>query len=685
MTDTLSTNTIPTDITQEVTTLYKQLHYHNKLYYVRDTPEIPDAEYDKLFQRLKQLETRYPALLTPESPTQRVGAPALSEFESITHLQPMLSLDNAFSLDDLEAFDQRLKDRLKNTADIEYSCEPKFDGIAACVVYKNGILDSAATRGDGFVGENITQNMRTVGSLPLKLIGENIPSLLEVRGEVYMPKKGFEALNKKAAEKGEKGFVNPRNAAAGSLRQLDSNITAKRPLIFCAYSVGTFENTNKTPHAITTHSDMLNKLEGFGFVVSDQRKVVNNITGCHAYFDDMATKRMDLSYDIDGIVFKVNAFTLQQQLGFVSRAPRWAIAQKFPAQEALTILNDVEFQVGRTGTITPVAKLEPVFVGGVTVSNATLHNRDEIARLDIKLGDTVIVRRAGDVIPKVASVVQSKRPKNAKNIVFPTQCPVCRSPIIELDDEAALRCSGGLVCAAQRKELIKHYCSRKAMNIDGLGEKIIAQLVDEHIVKDLSDLYTLDVTTLAALERLALKSATNIIEAIEQSKKTTLAKFIYALGIREVGVATAKNLAQYFGVLEDIIKAQKDTLEKVDDVGPIVANRIHDFFIESNNIAVVNKILNAGVHWDDVLPINQGEMPFEGDTYVITGSFANYSREELKAWFETRGAKVAGSVSAKTSYLVAGEKAGSKLTKAQTLDITIVNEQGLIELIQKYD
>lgn len=675
---------VPSSIVAEVASLHKQLNYHNKLYYLGDSPEVTDSEYDQIFHRLKKLEETYPQLITPSSPTQRVGAAPLDTFESITHLQPMLSLDNAFSQEDLIAFDKRVKERLKTSDDIQYSCEPKFDGIAVSVVYKNAKLVSAATRGDGIVGENITQNMKTLGSLPLELLGDEVPHLLEVRGEVYMPKKGFKRLNANAATAGESGFVNPRNAAAGSLRQLDSAVAAKRPLIFCAYSVGVLEVEDTHPVELNTHSEMLNYLNTLGFLVSDELKVVENIEGCHQYYSYLGEKRAQLSYDIDGIVFKVNSFSQQDALGFVSRAPRWAIAQKFPAQEETTVLNDVEFQVGRTGTITPVAKLVPVFVGGVTVSNATLHNQDEINRLGVKIGDTVVVRRAGDVIPQVAAVISSKRPKNAKAIIFPTSCPVCKSPATKEADEAALRCTGGLICAAQRKEAIKHYCSRKALNIDGLGDKIIAQLVDREFVSDISDLYGLTQETLESLDRLAEKSALNIVEAISVSKKTTLAKFIYALGIREVGTATAASLAAHFKSLDAVSGASSEALEEVNDVGPVVAQHIVTFFKQETNKRVVKNIIDAGVFWD-AIPQEDVVKPLASLTYVITGSFDAFSREDIKHWLEVRGAKVSSSVSSKTNFIIAGEKAGSKLTRAKDLGINILGAKELVALMSEHE
>ncbi len=675
-------SSLPAAIREEAAQLHSLLHHHNKQYYVEDAPEIPDSEYDRLFYRLKAIESDYPQLMTPQSPTQRVGAQPISAFKQVVHLKPMLSLDNAFSDSDMQAFDKRVRERLKSDDSVEYSCEPKFDGIAASVIYKNGKLDVAATRGDGLVGENITHNMRTIGSVPLELTCDNAPVLLEVRGEVYMPKAGFERINRQAIEKGDKPFVNPRNAASGGLRQLDPKITAKRPLVFCAYSLGVVEYASEqTP--LLTHSDTLNYLEELGFVVSKERSVAINIDACHIYYEQLAQKRAALPYEIDGIVFKVNRFDLQDTLGFVSRAPRWAIAQKFPAQEELTTVNHVEFQVGRTGSITPVAKLAPVFVGGVTVSNATLHNRDEVNRLGICIGDTVIIRRAGDVIPQIVSVVVGKRPSTSQVITFPASCPECGSDVVEVEGEATLRCSGGLVCPAQRKEAIKHFCSRKALNVDGLGDKVISQLVDKNHISNPAQLFDLNKEMLSSLDRLADKSAANIISALEQAKTTTLPKFIYALGIREVGVATANNLAHHFYTLHAISDASLDALEEVSDVGPIVAKYVYEFFNQADNILVVEQLIKAGITWPAIAKPAEGSQSLANQTYVITGSFEGISRDEIKAILEQQGAKVAGSVSKKTQFLIAGEKAGSKLTKAQDLGIEILHQADLTALLNR--
>ena len=534
-------------IVAEAEQLRAEIHDHNYRYYALDEPQVPDAEYDRLMLRLREIESQYPELITPDSPTQRVGAAPLSAFATVQHEMPMLSLDNAFSDDELINFNRRIQDRLKHTDHIEFACEVKLDGIAVSLLYRDGILVRGATRGDGARGEDITQNVRTIDSIPLRLRGKGFPAVLEVRGEIYMPKSGFEKMNDQAREKGEKLFVNPRNAAAGSLRQLDPRITASRPLEMCAYSVGLVDGVPAEHPWPTRHSDILYALRDWGFLVNREMVVAKDIEECIAYYRKIQDKRMSLTYDIDGIVFKVNQRELQEKLGFISRAPRWAIAYKFPAQEEMTQLLDVEFQVGRTGAVTPVARLQPVFVGGVTVSNATLHNRDEIQRLGLKIGDTVIVRRAGDVIPQIVGIVDVKRPDSARDVVFPDHCPVCGSPVETVPGEAVARCDGGLICPAQRKEAIKHFASRKAMDIEGLGDKLVEQLVDQGYIKAVADLYQLTREQLASLERMGEKSADNLLNALEKSKQTTLEKFIYALGIREVGEATARNLALHFG------------------------------------------------------------------------------------------------------------------------------------------
>ncbi|VUD48061.1 DNA ligase [Thalassocella blandensis] len=666
----------PADVVERHNELKQTLNHHNHQYYVLDEPEIPDAEYDRLFQELKTLEGEYAELVSPDSPSQRVGAAPLSAFETVRHEMPMLSLDNAFSAEDLRAFDKRIRERLKSVDAIAYACEPKYDGIAISLLYRDGILVRGATRGDGETGEDITQNVKTIGTVPLKINADDVPSLLEVRGEIYMPHRGFEKFNQQAQDKGEKVFVNPRNAASGSLRQLDPAITAKRPLVLCAYSIGVVDGGAMPAQ----HSKILDKLGQWGFHISEHRRVANDIEGCLEYYAYLENLRPDLPFDIDGIVFKVDAIETQQQLGFVSRAPRWAIAHKFPAQEEVTVLRDVEFQVGRTGAITPVAKLEPVFVGGVTVSNATLHNKDEINRLQVKIGDTVVIRRAGDVIPQVVSVVKSKRPDGAKDIVFPEACPVCGSPVAAKEGEAVYRCDGGIVCEAQRKEAIKHFASRHALDIDGLGDKIVEQLVDKGLVHSVADLFTLQHKDLAGLERMGSKSAENLLAALEKSKETTLARFIYALGIREVGQATAKNLAQHFGTLDKVREASDETLQTVTDIGPIVAGFIVEFFEQSQNNEVVDALVKVGVTWPDV-EVKQ-DQPLKGLTYVLTGTLEKMTRQEAKEILEAHGAKVSGSVSAKTHCVVAGPGAGSKLSKAQDLGVEVIDEDAFIAFVE---
>ncbi|WGL17413.1 NAD-dependent DNA ligase LigA [Microbulbifer bruguierae] len=671
------TKNIPTEKQQRAQELHDILNRANYQYYVLDSPELPDAEFDRCMRELQQLEAEFPALITPDSPTQRVGAAPLAAFDQITHEMPMLSLDNAFSDEELEDFDRRIRERLNSPASVEYACEPKLDGIAISLLYRDGLLQRAATRGDGSVGENITQNVRTIHSVPLKLLASDVPAVLEVRGEIYMPKAGFAALNEKARAAGEKLFVNPRNAAAGSLRQLDSRITAQRPLELCAYSVGLVEGD--LPER---HSDILEQLNRWGFRINSEMAVVDDIKGCIDYFRQLGDKRAQLPYDIDGIVFKVNSIPLQKRLGFVARAPRWATAYKFPAQEEMTRLLDVEFQVGRTGAVTPVARLEPVFVGGVTVSNATLHNRDEIERLGVKIGDTVIIRRAGDVIPQVVSVVEIKRPADARDIEFPTHCPVCDSPVEATPGEAVARCSGGLICSAQRKQAIKHFAARRAMDIDGLGDKLVEQLVDEGLLKSVSGLYHLSLPPLIALERMGEKSAQNLLDALEHSKHTTLPKFLYALGIREVGEATARNLARHFGDLEHLMEADTEALQQVDDVGPVVAHYVAEFFEQPHNLEELAALQQAGVHWESEKQDTSAQ-PLAGQTWVLTGKLETLSRNEAKDYLQRLGAKVAGSVSANTHTVVAGPGAGSKLNKARDLALPILDEEGLMAMLRE--
>ncbi len=660
--------------------LKDELNKHNHSYYVLDQPTIPDSEYDRSMRRLQGIEQQHPELVSDDSPSQRVGGVALASFSQVSHAVPMLSLDNAFNKEELEAFDRRISDRLnyKDDQQIDYVCEPKLDGVAVSLLYKEGLLVRGATRGDGKVGEDISANVRTIKSIPLKLSGVGIPELLEVRGEIYLPRGGFDKINALAIAKGDKPFVNPRNAAAGSLRQLDSKITASRPLEMCAYSVGQFQG-GETPDS---HLNMLKALGGWGFKINGYVEAVQGIASCEAYYERMQERRDQLPYDIDGIVYKVNDLALQQRLGFVAKAPRWAIARKFPAQEEMTQLLDVEFQVGRTGALTPVARLAPVFVGGVTVSNATLHNGDEIARLGLCIGDTVIIRRAGDVIPKVAAVVLDRRPADAKPIVFPANCPVCQSPVRRVEGEAVARCSGGLFCGAQSKEAIKHFASRKAMDIDGLGDKLVELLVDQGLIYSPADLYELTADKIAGLERMGEKSAQNLIDSIAASRHTTLGKFLFALGIREVGEATGETLSRHFGSLERIIAADQDALLEVDDIGPVVAYYIRDFFRNPDNLSIINALRESGVSWDDIDISAQDSQPLKGQTWVLTGGMEIMSRAEAKDRLQKLGAKVAGSVSAKTTQVVAGPGAGSKLSKAQSLDIPVFDEKQFLAFLE---
>ncbi|MBS6284920.1 MAG: NAD-dependent DNA ligase LigA [Haemophilus parainfluenzae] len=664
---------------QQIDTLRQDLRRYEYEYHVLDNPTIPDAEYDRLFHQLKALEAEYPELITADSPTQRVGAKPLSGFTQIRHEIPMLSLDNAFSDEEFYAFVKRIEDRLIRLPEpLTFCCEPKLDGLAVSILYVNGILTQAATRGDGTTGEDITANIRTIRNIPLQLLMDNQPECLEVRGEVFMPHEGFERLNQQALEKGEKTFANPRNAAAGSLRQLDPKITSKRPLVLNAYGIGIAEGVDLP----NTHYDRLQWLKSIGIPVNPEIRLCNGTDEVLDFYRDIQNKRSALGYDIDGTVLKINDIALQEKLGFISKAPRWAIAYKFPAQEELTRLNDVEFQVGRTGAITPVAKLEPVFVAGVTVSNATLHNGDEIERLDIAIGDTVVIRRAGDVIPQIIGVLHDRRPADARPIIFPKTCPVCDSAIVRIEGEAVARCTGGLFCAAQRKEALKHFVSRKAMDIDGVGGKLIEQLVDRELIHTPADLFKLDLTTLTRLERMGAKSAENALASLEKAKNTTLARFIFALGIREVGEATALNLANHFKTLEALQNADLEALQQVPDVGEVVANRILAFWHEAHNVAVVNDLIAQGVHWETVETKEVIENRFKGKTVVLTGTLTQMGRNEAKALLQDMGAKVSGSVSAKTDFVIAGDAAGSKLTKAQELGVAVLTEEEFLAEIQ---
>ena len=665
-----------TNIQTQIDNLRKTLRQYEYEYHVLDNPTVPDSEYDRLFHQLKVLELEHPEFLTSDSPTQRVGAKPLSGFSQIRHEIPMLSLDNAFSDEEFNAFVKRIEDRLiVLPKPLTFCCEPKLDGLAVSILYVNGILTQAATRGDGTTGEDITANIRTIRNIPLQLLTDNPPARLEVRGEVFMPHAGFERLNEYALEHGEKTFANPRNAAAGSLRQLNPNITSKRPLVLNAYGIGIAEGV-ELPN---THYARLQWLKSIGIPVNPEIRLCNGTNEVLDFYRDIQNKRSSLGYDIDGTVLKINDIALQNELGFISKAPRWAIAYKFPAQEELTVLNDVEFQVGRTGAITPVAKLEPVFVAGVTVSNATLHNGDEIERLNIAIGDTVVIRRAGDVIPQIIGVLHERRPDNAKPIIFPTNCPVCDSQIIRIEGEAVARCTGGLFCAAQRKEALKHFVSRKAMDIDGVGGKLIEQLVDRELVHTPADLFKLDLTTLTRLERMGAKSAENALNSLEKAKSTTLARFIFALGIREVGEATALNLANHFKTLDKLKAADLEQLQQVPDVGEVVANRIFVFWRETHNVAVVDDLIAQGVHWETVEVKEASENLFKDKTVVLTGTLTQMGRNEAKALLQQLGAKVSGSVSSKTDFVIAGDAAGSKLTKAQELNITVLTEEEFLE------
>lgn len=670
---------LTTELMENIELLRQKLRQYEYEYHVLDNPSVPDAEYDRLMNELKNLEWQYPELITSDSPTQRVGAKPLSGFAQITHEIPMLSLDNAFSDEDLDGFLRRMESYITaNPSDLEFCCEPKLDGLAVSILYENGVLTQAATRGDGSTGEDITANIRTIRNIPLKLNIATPPIRLEVRGEVFMPQAGFDELNHKALIKGEKTFANPRNAAAGSLRQLDPKITRQRPLVLNAYGIGVYESDDELP---STHYERLQWLKSLGIPVNSEIRLAKGKAELLAFYAEIQDKRPKLGYDIDGTVLKVNDVQLQEQLGFISRSPRWAIAYKFPAQEEMTLLNDVEFQVGRTGAITPVAKLEPVFVAGVTVSNATLHNGDEIERLGIVIGDTVIIRRAGDVIPQIVGVVTERRPNNAKKITFPTACPVCNSAVIRMADEAVARCSGGLFCEAQRKEALKHFVSRKAMDIDGVGEKLIEQLMERELVHTPADLFKLDQTILMRLERMGEKSAQNALNSIEKSKNTTLQRFLFSLGIRDVGEATALNLANHFGSLDAIRQATFEQLKEVQDVGDVVANRIVSFWQESHNVEVVEDLIAQGVHWENVVKEEIVDNPLKDKNVVLTGTLTQMTRDEAKALLQRLGCKVSGSVSSKTDYLIAGEKAGSKLAKAQELGIAILTEADLVKFL----
>ncbi|NOL50184.1 NAD-dependent DNA ligase LigA [Pelistega europaea] len=664
--------------------LRDEIRRHDYAYYVQDAPTITDNEYDGLMRQLQAMEAEHPELITPDSPTQRVGGAPLREFATIQHAQPMLSLGNVFSEEELKAFDKRIRDDLMGAEllqpgeQVEYDCELKFDGLAMSLRYEKGVLTHAATRGDGQIGEDVTANVRTIPSVPLRL-NAPYPEVLEVRGEVLMNREDFFVLNERQSRKGEKTFVNPRNAAAGSLRQLDPRITAQRPLRFFAYGWGEIRFTEGQSFDIgQTQSERLAYFSQAGFVVAKQRKVVRGVAGLYQFFKDVSSWRAELPFDIDGVVYKVNSLTQQQALGFVSRAPRFAIAHKFPAEEARTVITDIDIQVGRTGALTPVARLKPVFVGGVTITNATLHNEDEIRRKDVWIGDTVIVRRAGDVIPEVVRAIPELRPANARPFVMVDRCPVCHSTVERLPDEAVTRCTGGLFCEAQRKQSIMHAVSRKALNVDGLGEKLVIQLVDVGLVHSIADVYKLTVEKLIGLDRMGRKSAENLVSAINVSKQTTLARLIYSLGIRHVGEATARDLAGHFGTLDALSQASMENLLAVNDVGPVVAESIVRFFAEAHNQEVIHALLAAGVEVEENVKTEASQNDaVSGKTFVLTGTLPNWKRDEAAQYIMAAGGKVSGSVSKKTDYVVAGAEAGSKLDKAQSLGVAVIDEEQL--------
>lgn len=667
-----------TDAKKQIETLRSSIRYHNYRYYVLDDPQIPDSEYDRLMRELQSLEKKHPKLVTVDSPTQRVGAAPLKTFGGVEHTVPMLSLSNAFSEQELIAFDQRVRERLGIDRPIEYTAEPKLDGLAVSLTYRDGVLVQGATRGDGSSGEDITQNIRTITSVPLRLVGKNMPALLEVRAEVYMPGKAFMEFNAQAGSRGEKTFVNPRNAAAGSLRQLDPRVTAQRPLAIFCYNI---VRSVGVPLA-GEQQEVFTQLKNWGLRVCPQNEVVIGSTGCFEYYHKTQDMRDSLPYEIDGVVYKVNQLDWQRRLGFVARAPRWAIAYKFPAQEELSRVQEIVFQVGRTGALTPVAKLEPVFVGGVTISNASLHNMDEVRRKDVRSDDWVIVRRAGDVIPEVVKVIKERRSVHARELTLPKHCPVCGSDVVRVEGEVVVRCSGGLFCSAQRKEAIKHYASRRALDIEGLGNKLIEQLVERGLVEHIDDIYDLGIEQLAGLERMAEKSAKNLISALEVSKKTTLARFIYALGIRGVGEATAQALARHEGTLERLMETDVESLQLIPDVGPIVARQINIFFDQAHNREVIHKLRKAGVQWPQQSVVVTQDTPLAGNTYVLTGTLEGLTREEAKRRLQVLGAKVSSSVSKKTTAVIVGENSGSKLSKAESLGVEILNEKQFMHLIE---
>lgn len=665
---------------RRVADLRALLERYNRRYHALDDPEVPDAEYDRLLVELRALEARHPELCTQDSPTQRVGAAPVAAFGAVRHRLPMLSLDNAFTVEEVQDFDRRVRERLESTLPIRYSAEPKLDGLAVSAVYENGVFVQGATRGDGETGEDVTLNLRTIEALPPRLLTSSPPQLLEVRGEVYMPLAGFERFNQEAVARGEKAYVNPRNAAAGSLRQLDARMTAARPLDLFVYGVGYVE-AGTAGTLPGQHSEVLQALAAWGFKICPQARVVDSVEGCLEFYRNMAEVRATLPYQIDGVVYKVDDLELQRRLGFISRAPRWATAHKFPAEEALTTVREIEFQIGRTGALTPVARLEPAFVGGVTVSNATLHNIDELTRKDVRVADTVVIRRAGDVIPEVVRVLVERRVPGAVPIELPTHCPVCGSPVVREDTEAVARCTGGRLCAAQRREELRHFAARRALDIQGLGDKLVDQLVDRDWVRTPADLFDLQVTALATLDRLGEKSAQKLIEALAAARRTTLPRFLYALGIRDVGETTALRLAQHFLGIEPLRRASPEEIQRVPDVGPVVAAHVVAYFSDPQNAALVDRLLASGISWPDMQAPTATD-GLAGKTFVLTGTLATLTRDAARDAILARGGKVSAAVSKKTDYVVAGSDAGSKLKKAQELGIPVLDESGLLKLIE---
>jgi len=667
----------PASVRQRVERLRSRIEHHNYRYHVLDDPEIPDAEFDRMLVELRALEREHPELVTPESPTQRVGGAPVTGFAEVRHRTPMLSLDNAFSREEVEAFDRRVRERLETDGEIEYACEPKLDGLAVSLTYRDGTLELGATRGDGTVGEDVTHNIRTIQSVPLRLTGRGWPRLLEARGEVFLSLAGFREMNQRAAEKGEKVFVNPRNAAAGSLRQLDPRLAASRPLEMYFYGAGIAEGRALPDR----HSRILEALRDWGLRTTPELRVVKGVQGMLGYFEQMGRRRSKLPYQIDGVVYKVDSIAQQRELGFVARAPRWAVAHKFPAEEEMTRVKAIEWQVGRTGALTPVARLEPVFVGGATVSNATLHNIDELQRKDVRVGDMVILRRAGDVIPEVVRVVLDKRPARTSVVRLPSTCPVCGSSVEREEGEAVARCTGALVCSAQLKESLRHFASRRALDIEGLGTKLIDQLVDAGLVKDAADLYRLTLKHLAGLERMGEKSAANVIEALARSKETTLARFLFALGIRDVGESTAEALARHFRTLDALRAATAAEIEQVPDIGPITAGHVHAFLAEKRNAKVIDSLVRLGLRWPEVRRAAARSDALGGKTFVLTGALTSMSRDDAGDRIRELGGKVSGSVSKKTDYVVVGAEPGSKLRKATELGVKVLEEDEFLRMI----